>query len=385
MATPKRKPSAKSSKKSKTIEKNRIAQWLESNFRTIAFGILGLAFLFRVWLLIELPRMPFSRMEKNPDLDMAFFDTWADRIAHGDFLTDTILHPYHTWHKQAAEAMGVSNDQEGKERWNKIYGGKTYHQEPFYPQVLGIAKMLGGDGHFLMYILQMLSTLLSIWMVIWLGRHYFGELAGLSAGLLFTLYSPGLLFDVMLLRTSFTTCYALGLLVVSEQLIVGKNKPWFFGLLGGIGYLLQTSMMLLWIPLLVRWLYLQKGDVRRSWQVVLGFFGVLSLLMIRNSIVGAPLMSDSSVGPVTYVLSNFPAYHPQLGFAVFVEIGKVMEITHGKMLASMLYIIGKHHTAWQWVSLQFEKLFMVFQWYEVPNNVNSYVPRMFSMPLKLSF
>jgi len=385
MTKSKGKPVSAKGKPSKKSNENKIGIWVEANYKILTFSVLGLALLLRIWLLIQLPTLPFSELHKSPDLDMKFFDQWGDRIAHGDFLTDTVWHPYHNWHKTAAEYFGAKTDEEGKVMWNEWYGGKTYHQEPLYAQILGICKMIAGDGHLLMYILQILSSLFSIWMIIWLGRHYFGVIAGISGGLLFALYSPGLLFDVVLLRTSFTTCYLLALLFVAEKLMMGKSKPWLFGLLGGIGYILQTTALLLWLPLLVRWLYLRRSDIGRSWQVAIGFACVLSLLIARNSIVGVPLMSASSVGPVTYVLSNFPNYKPEAGFVYFEQIGKLLDRTHGKMLASAQYVIGLYPSTWGWVNLEFKKLALVFHWYEVPNNVNSYLPMKLSLPLRLTF
>jgi hypothetical protein len=385
MTKQKGKPVPTKSKPAKKPNESSLSIWIENNYKILSYSIVGLALLLRIWLLIQLPSLPFSELHKSPDLDMKFFDQWGDRIAHGDFLTDTVWHPYHNWHKAAAEYYGVKSDEEGKAKWNEWYGGKTYHQEPLYALILGFCKMIAGNGHLLMYILQILSTLFSIWMIMWLGRHYFGALAGISSGLLFALYSPGLLFDVVLLRTSFTTCYLLALLFVAEKLMMGKSKPWLFGLLGGVGYVLQTTALLLWLPLLIRWWYVKKTDIGRSWQVAIGFACILSLLIARNSIVGAPLMSASSVGPVTYVLSNFPEYKPELGFVYFEQIGKLLDRTDGKMFASAKYVIGMHHSILSWVNLQFKKLALVFHWYEVPNNINSYLPMEFSLPLRLAF
>ena len=385
MTKAKGKPTTKKSKPVPKVRESKIGIWVESNFKSLSFGILGLALLLRVWLLIQLPNMPFSELHKHPDLDMNFFDAWGDRIAKGDFLTDTVWHPYHNWHKIAAENYGVKSDEEGKAKWNEWYGGKTYHQEPLYAQIVGVSKMIAGNGHYLMYILQILSTLFSIWMIMWLGRHYFGAIAGISGGLLFALYSPGILFDFFLLRTSFTTCYILAMLVVAEKLMMGKSKPWLFGLLGGIGYILQTTALLLWFPLLLRWLFVRRSDIGRSWQVAVGFASILGFLIARNSIVGAPLLSVSSVGPVTYVLSNFPNYPPEAGFVFFEQIGKLMDRTHGEMLASIKYVMSLFPTSTGWIELQFKKLALVFQWYEVPNNVNTYLAEAFSLPLRLAF
>ncbi|HEX5112405.1 MAG TPA: hypothetical protein VFV79_06145 [Saprospiraceae bacterium] len=385
MTKAKGKSPAHKSKLAKKVPENKISVWLEENYKPLSYSILGLAFLLRLWLLIQLPNMPFSEMHQNPDLDMNFFDAWGDRIAHGDFLTDTVWHPYHNWHKEAADYLGAKSDEEGRAMWNAWYGGKTYHQEPLYAQILGICKMPGGNGHMLMYILQILSTLFSIWMIIWLGRHYFGPIAGISGGLLFSLYSPAIFFDVFLLRTSLTTCYMLSLLFVAEKLMMGKSRPWIFGLLGGLGYLLQSTAVLLWIPLLIRWLYVRRQDVKRTWQTGIAFAGVLSLLAIRNSIAGVGLFSVSSVGPVTFILSNFPNYRPEMGFVFFQQVGKVLEMTHGKMLDSAMKIISVHPSFFSYIGLEFKKLALVFHWYEVPNNVNSYVAMKVSLPLRLAF
>lgn len=96
-------------------------------------------------------------------------------------------------------------------------------------------------------------------------------------------------------------------------------------------------------------------------------------------------MSASSVGPITYVLANFPGYVPESGFAYFPSAGKVLELEKGKMVGSALHIISTFPSFWDWVVLQFKKLGAVFHWYEIPNNINSYLAREFSLSLKLAF
>jgi hypothetical protein len=96
-------------------------------------------------------------------------------------------------------------------------------------------------------------------------------------------------------------------------------------------------------------------------------------------------MSVSSVGPVTYVLANFPNYTPHVGFAYFPGLGILMTETNGQMLPSMLKIISLHASFWDWVALQFEKLALVFHWYEIPNNTSTYLPKEYSMVLNATF
>lgn len=365
--------------------KDTIQNWFESHFRVSAICILILAGALRLSLLLELPQMPFNQLYQAPDLDMNFFDQWGDRIAHGDFLTDTVWHPYHFWHAEISNTLGLQTEQEGKQKWNTWYGGKTYHQEPLYAQVIGIAKMVASYGRLLVYVLQMILTLVSIWMIMWLGRHYFTALAGIAGGLLFTFYGPALLFDATLIRTSFSTTLVLSCIVVGEQLIAGKQRAWLYGIIGGAGYLLMTTTVLLWIPVLLRWIYVRRQDIKQLWKVAIAFSFFISLLLARNVIVGAPAFSSSSVGPITYVLSNFPGFKPEMGFIFFAHAGSVMEESNGKMIPAALNIIGKHNSIWGWVILQFKKLGAVFHWFEVPNNVNTYLATKFSQTLKFTF
>ncbi len=364
---------------------NRMQQWFENKYKILAISILILAGLLRIGLLIELPHMPFSQLHKAGDLDMHFFNLWGDRIADGDVLTDTIWHPYHSWHKELATAFGAQTEQQGRAKWAEWYGGKKFHQEPLYPLIIGVAKMISRPGLLIVYVLQMLLGLLSIWIVMWLGKNYFSAMAAIMGGLLFTLYGPNLLFDATLLRTSFNTCLLLGMLYTAEKLLSGKSNAWVMGVLGGIGYILMTTSMLLWIPLLIRWFFVKRNDLKKSWQVALGFSVVLSFLVIRNQIADVSLLSTSSVGPITYVLSNFPKYKPELGFAYFPQAGKVMELTKGHMISSALYMINLHKPVWEWFLLQFKKLGAVFHWYEIPNNINTYLATQYSVSLSIAF
>jgi hypothetical protein len=66
MTKAKGKPTTKKSKPVPKVRESKIGTWVESNFKSLSFGILGLALLLRVWLLIQLPNMPFSELHKHP-------------------------------------------------------------------------------------------------------------------------------------------------------------------------------------------------------------------------------------------------------------------------------------------------------------------------------
>ncbi len=385
MAKSKEKPVVKKPRSKNVIGDSAMTTWFEKNYSRLCISVLVLAGVLRLLLLFELPNMPFNQLHQATDLDMHFFDQWGDRIAQGDILTDTVWHPYHSWHAHIASSLGLEDKISGQQKWNEWYGGKKYHQEPLYPLLVGVAKMITSDGRLLMYIFQMLLGLVSIWMVMWLGRHYFGAMAGILGGLIFTLYSPNLLFEAALLRTSLSTTLLLSLIYVAEKMYTGKGKPFLFGILGGIGYILMATSILLWIPLFIRWVYLRRNELINLWKVVAGFLIIISFLIMRNSIVGVPLFSASSVGPVTYVCSNFPTYEPELGFAYFLEAGQIMESSGGQMLPAALGVIQLHKSVWNWVFLQIKKLGAVFHWYEIPNNINSYLAAKMSFALRLAF
>ncbi len=358
--------------------------WFERHFRVLAIAVIAIGAILRIWLLTELPQMPFSQLYKAPDLDMDFFDRWGQRIAEGDVLTDTVFHPNHFWHRMITDTLGLSAEA-GIEQWNQWYGEKQYHQEPLYALMLGGAKAFGGDGHMLMYILQMLLSLLSTWLIIWLGRHYFNHAAGILGGLLFVLYGPALLFDASLLRTSLSTTLLLGVLVVGEQLMAGRKQGFLMGLIGGLSYLLLTTTLIVWLPITLRWLYLRARTFKASLSVLAGFGICIAFLVYRNASVGAPLFSSSSVGAITYVMANYPGYQPELGFAYYPGAATIMQATNGETISSALMVIDQHDHFLDWVWLQFKKLGAVFHWYEIPNNINTYLAAEFSDALKATF
>ena len=362
-----------------------IEQWISRRFYVLAAGILLVALALRISLLVEFPHFPYSESHKSTDLDMHFFNLWADRIADGDILTDTILHPYHTWHDVVARAHGAQDVPQAIAQWSAWYGGKTYHQEPFYAWFVAAIKAIAGRALLPVYLIQMMLGVFSTWLVMLLGRHYSGALAGLAGGLLFALYSPAILYDAVLLRTTLQTTLLLGMVWTSEKLLQGKRLAWLMGLLGGIGYLLASTFMLLWIPLVVRWLYIRRGDLRVAWQTATVFGLFVGLLVFRNVTVGAPTFSVSSVGPVTYALSNFPAYRNQMGFVFYPEVGTLLDEAGGSLARAVFASIDRFPSVMDWVALQVHKLGAVFHWFEIPNNANFYLARAFSPTLRLAF
>lgn len=372
-----------------TADKNqaipRILAWTDRHFRFLALGVLAIGVALRIGLLVEFPHFPYSTSYLGKNLDMEFFDHWSDRIVAGDVLTDTILHPYHDWHETVARSSGAQDREQGIALWSKWYGGKTYHQDPLYAWFIAAVKAMFGKSLLPVFIAQMLLGLLSIWLVLVLGRHYAGALAGLTGGLLFALYGQSLFYDVILLRTSLQTVTLLGMIWTTEQLLKGPRLAWLMGLLGGLGFLLSSTFLVAWLPLVARWLWIRRADIRRAWPAAAVFAACLTLLVARNVAVGAPVLSSSAVGPVTYALSNFPGYYPQFGFAHYPEVGRILDKADGSLFRTILDSIRLFPSFWDWVALQWQKFAAIFHWFEIPNNVNGYLAIAFSPALRIAF
>ena len=123
-------------------------KFCDSYQRLIILLIILLSSMFRVIYYNNIKNGPALYTHTYEETDMNFFHEWAEKISNGDYLTDTSLHPYHTWHAKIAASVyrksgGKNfNDQVGKKIWNYWYKGKRFHQEPFYPYLMAIIYII---------------------------------------------------------------------------------------------------------------------------------------------------------------------------------------------------------------------------------------------------
>jgi len=186
---------------------------------------------------------PLKSLYKWKNSDMAFFDEWARHVAGGDWLCDTLLHPYHDWHgifatsyfKQYPDvASGYFNEntQNGsldtvaarKSLINDIYKGKTFHQEPLYTYMLAASFKVFGYDYEWVYFWQFLLGAFTNVLVFLVGKRYFGALTGLLASLFVMLSGTILVFEMVVLRTTMTNFFTVLLLYL--YLLVFEKPNW---------------------------------------------------------------------------------------------------------------------------------------------------------------
>jgi hypothetical protein len=97
--------------------------------------------------------------------------------------------------------------------------GPTAFIAPAYPiMVAGIFKVFGVDSSASAYVvlaLHIAASLVTIWLLLMLGRRLFNERVGLVAGMFWAISPPLLFLPTIFWETSFSICLLLGLIAVA--------------------------------------------------------------------------------------------------------------------------------------------------------------------------
>jgi 4-amino-4-deoxy-L-arabinose transferase-like glycosyltransferase len=320
-------------------------------------------------------------------------------------MTDQSLHPYHIWHKAVAsrtiqDQNTLNNEtklnQEAKKIWDIWYGEKRLHQEPAYPYFLASIFGIFGEGSSLIFFIQVLFSLGSLWLILKMSEYYFTKEVAVLSGLIFAFLGPSVFYDGVLLRASMISFTTLGLVYFAEKLAKQKQHskigiwPWVFGIFAGLALLLKSSFLLLFIFLFGFLCYRkwkqQNNFIKPAIAIIAGLLIAISPLAIRNLTVGAPVFSSSSVGAITYINSNVPSYDPYSGFTIdFDRSAEIMQQTNGKFISSVGKSISSFDSFLGFIGLQVKKLGAVLHWNEIPNNTNFYYYKLESPALRVAF
>ena len=223
-------------------------------------------------------------------------------------------------------------------------------------------------------MLQLLTGVLSIYLVYLIGREIHSEKVGICASFLLAFSGIVLFYEMVLLRTSLIIfancllCYLLLKIINSKEL---SNKNMLgFGVLSGLSYILKPTLIIYSIAGLLVCLFRYKKKLA---PLLLGITLSLLPLVYRNYIVSAPLFSVSSVGPITFIASNTPDYSAERGFSPskkFVPIA--LGNTSGSMSSSIVASLSLFGSPIEYLKLVLSKAEASLRWFEEPNNVNFY-------------
>lgn len=387
----------------------RLEAWL-SRRRKASLGILVLCWvLIRVFMFDSVANGPLYRMYEWKESDSAFFDDWACSLAAGDWLNQQPLHPYHGWHREfadyffdqhpekrneilAANPNRTSNFEPGKSLWNQWYGGNTYHQEPLYAYLLAVLYWLSGNGVYWMLLLQSAFGVGSGVLLWSIARRYFGDTVAVLTGLLYLFCGTILFQEMLVLRTSWSVFFALLLVWTLDRALDRRTTTAFLlhGISIGLAVLMQ-SVFLLFLPVapviyFVKMRKVSKPLVRNIAALGFGLLLIISPLVLRNGIVGVPLFSISSVGPITFITANvygtktIASWRPDAP-----KCAAIMDQSRGKLGAAVLGAMQTHPGAGTYFSLLGEKLGSALDGTEWPNNENYYFYKSMVPALQIAF
>lgn len=343
-------------------------------------AILAASAILRALLVIEVANGPCWRQYEWEDSDMNFFHRGASRIASGDLLLDAPFHPSHNWHAM----FGT------RQQWQNWYGGKRYYQEPGYYYIAAAFYAVFSDGPSAVKVFQLIAGLGTILLCYVVSLRWLGKPAAIVTAVILALCGPLYFYDILLLRASLLTFTTALFLFAATEAFRRDNWKWWLGtgLILGFAFLLKSTFLLLLPAVFLIILWTGRRDLRKSAAtagLMTGTFLILLLpLFVRNALVGAPILSFSSVGSATFVLGNGPESSGD-GLVIPDEMGRIMEKTGGAFWPVVRETYASHDSFAHVVTLWFAKTFYFFRNFETPNNASFYAFRQCSVVLGITF
>jgi tetratricopeptide (TPR) repeat protein len=211
----------------------------------------------------------------DPILDSRLYDSWAQRIASGDWL-----------------------------------GSQVFFMGPLYPYFLAGVYLLFGVSHIAAAAIQLLLGSISCVLVLLLARKLAGTFVGAAATLMLAFYGPLVFFDSLLLPE------VLGILANLAWLyVLVRGWPYlrpraFFasGVIVGVSILVRGSAVILVIGT-AAWLVLTHGVKRgQVWRRLAAFAVGICLLVVpvtvRNWVVEHDFVLVTSNGGLNFFVGN---------------------------------------------------------------------------------
>ncbi len=386
-----------------------IESWLDARQLLLTGLILFIAIAFRIIYFIQLNNGPCIWQHKFVDSDMHFYDSWAKIIAKGDWLSNRSFHQYdasHRWiadyyfktHPEEAARLQqqIGNDKSpdalGKLLWQRWDGGKIYHQDPLYIYIVAVIYKTTGDDVRHVFVLQMILGVFSVLLVYLISRRHFGNTAALASGIMAAFCGPMMFYELVLVRESMIVFAGLLLVYLMDKTFeTGSVKN--FILLGATVAccILLKSVFFLFLLLTIALLVFIYRSQFRLLTVYTGSFlmGVIimySPLLIRNAIVGVPLISQNAIGSIASIASSDVNYDPVQSYVLnLANATTILEKTGGKTMPAFISSVQTHPNAISYLKLVLKKAALVFHWYEFPNNKNFYYYRIHAPILWFTF
>jgi len=249
--------------------------------RHALLAVLVVGAVLRLWFAVDV--LP-TQLATVPYLDAQEYDQWARDLVAGD--------------------------------WGE---GEPYWMGPLYPHLLALSYAVFGVGSVAVLVLQLALSLLNLWLIDRLARHWLGPRWSLLATVLYAGYGPPVFYAGLKLMVTLVTSL---LLLTVWQLQRASTAPtrgrWFvLGLLVGLCALARGNVLGL-VPLLplVLWRRIDVGT-RGAWRLAawlwLGAAVMIAPVTVRNVLVGHDAVLLTSNGGVNLLIGQQTRYGGRFG------------------------------------------------------------------------
>jgi Dolichyl-phosphate-mannose-protein mannosyltransferase len=336
--------------------------------RMVLLIVVGLGLLFRLIHFYTLTETAFLKIQLvYIESDMYVFWEWAQRILEGDLLGRNTYHFYSKWMQELAS----------QETWYRWGGGKEiFQQTPLYPYWLAVMRALSNSSIEFVIFIQLVLGALQPLVMFYLTRRVFDEFSGLVAAAMTAFYGPFIFTQGTLLRDWIPPLIEpLALLMLLKAQSSQQPRHWCLaGVVFGLAVLTKETILLFFPFALMRIVVTNRKTSGQAIAAV-GFVGlglclVFSPLMIRNTLVGAPLLSISNRTAEGLIEGNAADGFP-LGLLHPPSMRAILEQSDGRTFAVIRETLKTYaENPQRFVELQLLKLRGIADPFEIPNNLN---------------
>ncbi|HWN97012.1 MAG TPA: hypothetical protein VNT99_18425 [Methylomirabilota bacterium] len=307
----------------------------------------------------------------SPVSDMHATMRWSESIVAQGWLNPNPHHPYVDW-MQACGSV---------EEWHRWWQDpRIFQQSPLYAYVLAAFRVFSGDLIYVL-ILQTFWAIAFCGCIGWIAARISGRaMTGWLAFLLAATYAPFHAYSVLLLRDGLSYLITAGLLavLVELQLKAGHKvkQLWLSagaGVLLGLGFLTRESFFVI-VPMVwivCGWMLLRRKQMACAGLLVLATVLAITPLLVRNALVGAPLLSSSNRFAEGFIWGHAHSADPTR-FVIPTETRQILERSQGRPLAVVRETLATHPNIGSWLKLTGAKVVALLDPFELPDNVSFY-------------
>jgi len=334
---------------------------------------------------------------------MSFFDSWARRMAAGDWLCRNVDPPVHDWHRRFADEYYRRHPDELREvreaarpggpdvdparvLWGRWAGGRRFYQGPLYPYLVALTYKVCADVR-CVFVWQLAAGVLVNVLVYLIARRMMGDLAGALSGAMACLYSPLLHMELVLVRETLIVLAALAMVYLADVAARRKAFRWWLlaGAVMGVSLMLKAHFALFVVAaaglLVVGYRADRRALARAAAGLAAGVVLGLGPMVARNVAVGvSPLATATSARPAFALWNAYDPDVPPLKWHVLAA-ARIMDQAGGYG-SVVLPTLRTHPRPSTYVELLRRKFDAAWHWYERPDSANLYYYQLHSPVLR---